>query len=382
MDVVFTILIWLINRRTHQHAQMRLRQVICDQCSLVYHYHMQRSAEGYAYGLLRIGSQQADLRAQQHAMKNLDERFEREAEPVPCPGCGWINEHLGEGFAQTQKYGKHPTVAGMVYGLVVAMALAASLALLNVATHLMSMNQLIYVCIAMVIVTPILATLLVAVIRLRRRRKNWNEHWPDRLPELPTGTPRALLQVEDDQGQMIFEEVVREEEILADADKGVHLRLGLSKVPDGCCGCLEPTDLWFEFKREQKSFSLPFCKACHARRTRWIALQWLIGVSITLVVLGGCVILQRWGGSWALTGDGLLIASVLGICAGVMYPLLMMVFFSHPFNWKRVDMDRGIIWVKAKNPAYNQLLQEMATQQLVVMENDLIELALAEETAC
>jgi len=71
-----------------------VKLVCCEQCQLEYVYQMTRKAEGSGSNLLFLDSEGAKDRAQSGAMAALSKKLYWSCDPVPCPACGWYQEHM------------------------------------------------------------------------------------------------------------------------------------------------------------------------------------------------------------------------------------------------------------------------------------------------
>ena len=76
------------------------RSVVCEKCGCVFVYQLTRDAVGEAMAPLvgvTLASQQSMVKdASERAKKELDKMLAAECEPVPCPDCGWYQEHMVE----------------------------------------------------------------------------------------------------------------------------------------------------------------------------------------------------------------------------------------------------------------------------------------------
>jgi hypothetical protein len=68
--------------------------VKCEGCSLEYVYYLERVALGRADSLLFLDTEGAQGRAQEQARVRLLTALMKACEPVPCPGCGHVQEHM------------------------------------------------------------------------------------------------------------------------------------------------------------------------------------------------------------------------------------------------------------------------------------------------
>jgi hypothetical protein len=68
--------------------------VRCEACRLEFVYVVERSAESSAFSLLFLDESGAEKRAAESATRRLNSFLDRAVDPVPCPGCGWVQRHM------------------------------------------------------------------------------------------------------------------------------------------------------------------------------------------------------------------------------------------------------------------------------------------------
>jgi hypothetical protein len=78
--------------KTHTHTATGLaaKSVPCEGCGTEYAYAVERSANG----LLFANGEELARRAAAEAERALEKALERAVDPVPCPVCGWYQEHM------------------------------------------------------------------------------------------------------------------------------------------------------------------------------------------------------------------------------------------------------------------------------------------------
>ena len=80
------------------------RFVTCEQCGQGYGYWLDRTTMGTASSYFLIGRDGASQRAWDRAKDTLRRRLQTECDAVPCPHCGWYQEHM-IAQARHEKYG-------------------------------------------------------------------------------------------------------------------------------------------------------------------------------------------------------------------------------------------------------------------------------------
>jgi hypothetical protein len=68
--------------------------VACEQCGVEYVYELKRTAIGEGKSLLFLDNQGAEDRAAFRAEESLRRKLERGIDLVPCPACGWYQQHM------------------------------------------------------------------------------------------------------------------------------------------------------------------------------------------------------------------------------------------------------------------------------------------------
>jgi hypothetical protein len=72
----------------------RLVPVACEKCRCEYFFELARVGSGVAQAPYGIATKRAARFAQERAERDLNYRLQNDAELVPCPKCGWINDDL------------------------------------------------------------------------------------------------------------------------------------------------------------------------------------------------------------------------------------------------------------------------------------------------
>ena len=71
-----------------------IKHVTCEQCQLPYVYVATRRASGRGSSLLFMDNSGAQERAQDRAGAALKKLLDQAVEPVPCLGCGWMQQDM------------------------------------------------------------------------------------------------------------------------------------------------------------------------------------------------------------------------------------------------------------------------------------------------
>lgn len=70
------------------------RGVRCESCSWEYVYYLERRSEGTSFSFLHLNDTSAQNQAKDEAEIELVRRLFQGCEPVPCPECGHIQQHM------------------------------------------------------------------------------------------------------------------------------------------------------------------------------------------------------------------------------------------------------------------------------------------------
>lgn len=82
---------------TEYTAQITLRAqktAVCECCSEEYIYEVERKASGQGMSFLWMDNDGAQERASERARQNGAAAIAKAIDPVPCPGCGWLQEGM------------------------------------------------------------------------------------------------------------------------------------------------------------------------------------------------------------------------------------------------------------------------------------------------
>jgi hypothetical protein len=70
------------------------KYVHCEKCAYEFAYGMSRQGEGTGTSLLFMDNAGAQSRAAQDAQRELRNKLASSCDPVPCPACGWYQQHM------------------------------------------------------------------------------------------------------------------------------------------------------------------------------------------------------------------------------------------------------------------------------------------------
>jgi hypothetical protein len=94
------------------------RFVTCEQCGHAFGYWLKRTGAGSASSYLGIGMIGGRERASSRAEDNLEQRLRTECDAVPCPSCGWYQEHMIE-QTRHERYGWLVRVGWLLFAVAV-----------------------------------------------------------------------------------------------------------------------------------------------------------------------------------------------------------------------------------------------------------------------
>jgi hypothetical protein len=98
--------------------------VRCEQCRHKYGYALTRSVRVKVSRVIWESRERARRAAEHQAESHLDEKLDRQSDPVPCPHCGWLQSQMLDA-ARRERFPRRPRNA--VFALILAgIALFAS----------------------------------------------------------------------------------------------------------------------------------------------------------------------------------------------------------------------------------------------------------------
>jgi hypothetical protein len=71
-----------------------VRLVLCDECEAEYVYQLERTTEGYGNSVYALDNAGAKRRATKQAEKALDRTMKSACDVIPCPECGYVQDHM------------------------------------------------------------------------------------------------------------------------------------------------------------------------------------------------------------------------------------------------------------------------------------------------
>lgn len=256
--------------------------VQCDHCGCEYYYELARSGTGTATAHYGTFTDAAKKAAEERSKTDLGKRLSDEAELVPCPECNWINHELVRGYRR----GRHLWLEGMAY-IVAGIGIVASLVgswFIHIGPerdrHLFPYFLYVYplTLVAFAIATHFFCEWLRGLIRP-------NHNFP-LLPQLPAGTPAALIR-NPDTGEL--RPAKPPEEQVSGNREWQIFQLGRNAFAPVCCECLQSAEDQDTYVRHEVAPSImveiPRCADCAARakqserRIWWLTAvnSWLVG---------------------------------------------------------------------------------------------------------
>ena len=331
----------------------RLEDVTCEKCGTSYAYVLTRHGEGSGTAPYLIGQTSAANRAAKAAEAEALKRLDGEAELVPCPDCGWVNEELVRRFRR----GRFRR-AWWIILIVIFLGVVGYTATRSTIEDMFGFNsemprRIAIGLLALAAVTPLV---VLAIRGLLRRRINPNRDHPQ-PPRLPKLTPPALVAGDvDEDGEATLEAVSREEE---EWDDGwVYFRLGAVALPERCAACGEPTSVCFELPVKlgaDGGLPVGLCLDCGPTyRRRW----WLVFLLTT-----SCTLLLSWliGVLFDFDQFGRMsLIFTFGVIGGLLLGIITAGLTVKPYRFRTFDLNRGIYKLRARSEDYENALDEAA----------------------
>lgn len=334
----------------------RLVQVKCQKCRTEYFYELVRSGTGNASAPYYIGQASAQRRAEAAANKVAQRRLQRDAEMVPCPKCHWINQHLVEGYRRS-RYGWVLVTGSIIGGLVLV-----TVALVGLAMFLNEgLSQYLNGLVAWAL--PAVALIVGSwwLRRFLRGRIDPNVTYP-REPELPAGTPMALVKSINAAGEKVLLPA-REAPDAAPGKEWITFRAGELRLPWVCCQCLRPLGPDARLRSNAKGeLELLLCEMCRPAATRRLWYKAFVRL------------VQALGLAWLV----FLVPSVDRVGHWIMYVLVAFFLFlvglfvnatqARPYTLKQVDARRLVYRLRMKDPRLHAMVgEEMRPKEVAMM---------------
>jgi hypothetical protein len=346
---------------TSQAQGKRVVEVVCEKCGTEFHFELARIGVGVGNAPYFLFPGAAKRRAMAAAQKNLANKLEKEREMVPCPHCHWINEELVENY-RLQKYFK-----GWGLQLAVVMTVLLGIAALLIAgavtqhgprnvSHFRAFTE-IFVCVG--VVSFVFAFGLTNILRARI---DPNRHYPS-PPELPPGTPPALMATEvEEAGKTVYKPVANSAPSTAGADWVVY-RPGQIVFPARCCVCLgEGTRRYsspFRLSPQDRDVPVPLCADCALRlRVKWF----VVALISSGCILGLAVLIAKCFGGHDETFR--MVCYMLGVFAVAFGLAIIPNRACRPYRTGVVDAQRGIF----KMFFYNRKFTELVSEQVLAAD--------------
>jgi uncharacterized protein (DUF697 family) len=109
-----------------------VKQVTCEGCRLEYVYMVERTGSGEGTSVLFLDNEGAAGRAEQAAVREVEQKLAEAVDVVPCPGCGRVQLHMFARAAR-DRYGWCTTAAvaavvvAVIAGVVAAVGTTAQM---------------------------------------------------------------------------------------------------------------------------------------------------------------------------------------------------------------------------------------------------------------
>lgn len=357
----------------------------CEQCGRRFRYRLSREGSGAASAPYYLFAWSGQERADRRARRDLRRRLDRGAELVSCPRCRWVNQPLIDAHRADVQRG----LLGAAAVMSVVLLVAAGLVWEGWIEAGRRPDEPVPVATA-IFPVALAAAGTVAVPaawcwrRLARRRIDPNRDHPGGRPDVPPGTPPALVEhvdpttgrprwvvavtpdrvdeVEDDPARVPWADHADGDSEPSSPWSGlvVEFRPGGLVLPDACAECLgEPEttyDVPFHVRDPGEELPLPLCRRCARRlRAKWWLL--LLASLAGSAALGASVLV--WPGMRGTDELGrYLLGGLIGCFVAMFAAAMVPSHFTRPYRLRWLDAGRGIRSLRVRNPAYATLLAE------------------------
>jgi hypothetical protein len=320
----------------------RLVEVKCEKCQNDYFYELVRSGTGAARAPYFLGEEAAQRRAQTAANEMVGRRLQRDAEMVPCPKCHWVNQDLIEGYRRS-RYGWVLVTGAVIGGLVLITVALVGLAMYQ--HHSLGEN-----------LTGLLAWALPAVAlivgswwlrQFLRGRIDPNVSYP-REPELPAGTPMALVKSRSAAGEEVL---LPARETSAASEGWITFRAGELRLPRVCCECLRPLGPDARLRSSAKGeLALFLCRTCRSASTRrmWYKAFERLALALALAWLVFLIPGVDRLGHWVMCALAAMFMFLVGLFVNAAR--------ARPYVVKQVDARRLVYRLRMRNPRLHAMV--------------------------
>ena len=322
----------------------RVDSVTCDMCDCQYFYELTRIGAASRKNYGGFGEDVAARRVEERAQKELQDQMAVEAELVPCPECGWINDELVHGYRQGRyrrvgTFALWVAIVGAIGSLFCALGISAGPPTDRGALPFFLFGG-----------PTLFLSVGVGLMMFRsgmRRRIQPNRGFP-RPPIVPAGTPPALI-TDESTGEL--RPAVPEQLKLADGNGWMHFQVGRHSFPAMCCSCLRNADSNHPFQFEEGRrirLEIPRCVDCNLKSRHQYWRCWSVTAALgALAAITITALLNRESASFT-------------VIAAVWLPLscaLASVVASTrtvPVKLAVEDEPRGVVRLRFRNADYGQ----------------------------
>lgn len=293
------------------------------------------------------------------AEANLGNRLARESELVPCPDCHWINSDL-VWQARRRMFRRMPAYA-------ILLLVMSGIAFFVVQT-IAEENYPARSPRPTILAEEVAACFAIAAIALfplrsfvRRRRVDPNRHFP-LPPEIPPGTPPAIIVVDDtreERGRLGLADVQYAGPAKLDGWAVLHSDQLL--FPKVCCLCLNETESTYrpslKISKKSSLLPVPICDDC---RRLFRGVWWMTAfLSIAgAIAIGALALLIRDLDDATRYAT----ASIIAIFTAAIAIAVIPDRICRPYRFGYIDRQRGVMKFASKNEEYTQRMIEQAHQ--------------------
>jgi hypothetical protein len=328
----------------------RTLRVRCERCSCEYEYEMIRRGTGHAS---LIGSQESSTkRATKQSEKRLERSLARDAEPVACPQCGWLQRAM---VAEVRRrHHRWMATAGWMLACISLGAAAASSVLWTNGFRPPPWGEdFQHVKLGLEVLVPLgLSLVLARYVMARNYDPNVSASNESPLPATPAARTIKSGKAAATRSPSLVGEP-------SHSDYSVTLQLAHFKSPPYCFACLTPTQLCkpiriFVFRL--LTLDLHVCEECQRRRQFRLSSIAIASASIGAAI--AFVICSRFGIDTPSKVE-ITFAATLG---AIVLTSLLASNVSMPFRVRDFSADRNVAKLVFENEQYFAKYLESAAQ--------------------
>lgn len=329
---------------TASSAGGTIAKVSCDKCQSEYYYELTRVGTSTGHSPYGIAISSLEETARERSKDELVSRLQSEAELVPCPNCGWINDELVTGFRRGRYRG---------FGLAALLTMIVGTVVSFVASWFVYLGpqvdrwSLPYLLVGGPLLSICLGIMMLALQHGLRLFIRPNANYP-LPPSLPVGTPSALV-LNTAKDKLV--PVALRSESQSSFSEWHEFQLGRDALPEVCCECLSEKTTATAYEWVHSGLALRFlhCSACH----RFSRIKYLTVYLAAIVTLSAVAYVSLK--LFRFEAEMFWICFVVAVLIAFAIAAWIATLVTVPASFSVADSSRGVIKLRFRNPEFAKL---------------------------